>query len=103
MKKEAEELVSSSGGTDGCCSEVMSGGQTRGQMGSRGPTGAASRGGAKHSQKYGPGYASVPGLIVIAPYDAQACKGLLKAAIRIEDPVVFLENELMYGRTFEVP
>src|SRR3546814_6211255 len=67
----------------------------------RGPNGAASRVAAQHSQNYGPWYASVPGLIVIAPYDAQDCKGLLKAAIRSEDPVVFLENKLMYGRTFE--
>ena len=69
----------------------------------RGPNGAASRVGAQHSQNYGPWYASVPGLIVIAPYDAADAKGLLKAAIRTEDPVVFLENELLYGRTFEVP
>jgi len=69
----------------------------------RGPNGAASRVGAQHSQNYGPWYASVPGLIVIAPYDAADAKGLLKAAIRSQDPVVFLENELLYGRTFEVP
>jgi pyruvate dehydrogenase E1 component beta subunit len=69
----------------------------------RGPNGAASRVGAQHSQNYGPWYASVPGLIVIAPYDAADAKGLLKAAIRTTDPVVFLENELMYGRSFDVP
>jgi len=69
----------------------------------RGPNGAASRVGAQHSQNYGPWYASVPGLIVIAPYDAQDAKGLLKAAIRSQDPVVFLENELLYGRSFDVP
>ena len=63
----------------------------------------ASRVGAQHSQNYAPWYASVPGLIVIAPYDAADAKGLLKAAIRTEDPVVFLENELLYGRSFEVP
>jgi pyruvate dehydrogenase E1 component beta subunit len=68
----------------------------------RGPNGAASRVGAQHSQNYGPWYASVPGLIVIAPYDASDAKGLLKAAIRSEDPVVFLENELLYGRNFEL-
>src|SRR3546814_16917329 len=81
----------------------MSGGQGRGPMVFRGPNGAASRVAAQHSQNYGPWYASVPGLIVIAPYDAPDCKGLLKAAIRSEDPVVFLENELMYGRPFAVP
>ena len=81
----------------------MSGGQMRCPIVFRGPNGAASRVGAQHSQNYGPWYASVPGLIVIAPYDAQDAKGLLKAAIRSEDPVVFLENELLYGRTFEIP
>jgi len=81
----------------------MSGGQMRCPVVFRGPNGAASRVGAQHSQNYGPWYASVPGLIVIAPYDAADAKGLLKAAIRSEDPVVFLENELMYGRNFEVP
>ena len=81
----------------------MSGGQMRCPMVFRGPNAAASRVGAQHSQNYGPWYASVPGLIVIAPYDAADCKGLLKAAIRSEDPVVFLENELVYGRSFEVP
>jgi len=81
----------------------MSGGQMRCPIVFRGPNGAASRVGAQHSQNYGPWYASVPGLIVIAPYDAADCKGLLKAAIRSEDPVVFLENELVYGRSFEVP
>lgn len=81
----------------------MSGGQMRCPIVFRGPNGAASRVGAQHSQNYGPWYASVPGLIVIAPYDAADAKGLLKAAIRSEDPVVFLENELVYGRSFEIP
>jgi len=81
----------------------MSGGQMRCPMVFRGPNGAAARVGAQHSQNYGPWYASVPGLIVIAPYDAADAKGLLKAAIRCEDPVVFLENELLYGRSFDVP
>ncbi|WP_267386675.1 pyruvate dehydrogenase complex E1 component subunit beta [Sphingomonas sp. GC_Shp_3] len=81
----------------------MSGGQMRCPIVFRGPNGAASRVGAQHSQNYGPWYASVPGLIVIAPYDAADAKGLLKAAIRTEDPVVFLENELLYGRSFDVP
>ncbi|URW76815.1 pyruvate dehydrogenase complex E1 component subunit beta [Sphingomonas donggukensis] len=81
----------------------MSGGQMRCPIVFRGPNGAASRVGAQHSQNYGPWYASVPGLIVIAPYDAADAKGLLKAAIRSQDPVVFLENELLYGRSFDVP
>jgi len=81
----------------------MSGGQMRCPIVFRGPNGAASRVAAQHSQNYAPWYASVPGLIVIAPYDAADAKGLMKAAIRSEDPVVFLENELLYGRSFEVP
>ncbi|CAN5345003.1 pyruvate dehydrogenase complex E1 component subunit beta [soil metagenome] len=81
----------------------MSGGQMRCPVVFRGPNGAASRVGAQHSQNYGPWYASVPGLIVIAPYDAADAKGLLKAAIRTDDPVVFRENELLYGRSFDVP
>jgi pyruvate dehydrogenase E1 component beta subunit len=79
----------------------MSGGQMRCPVVFRGPNGAASRVGAQHSQNYGPWYASVPGLIVM-PYDASDAKGLLKAAIRSDDPVVFLENELVYGNSFEV-
>ena len=81
----------------------MSGGQMRCPIVFRGPNGAASRVGAQHSQNYGPWYASVPGLVVIAPYDSADAKGLLKAAIRSEDPVVFLENELLYGHSFDVP
>lgn len=81
----------------------MSGGQMRCPVVFRGPNAAASRVGAQHSQNYAPWYASVPGLIVIAPYDASDAKGLLKAAIRSDDPVVFLENELVYGRSFELP
>ena len=81
----------------------MSGGQMRCPMVFRGPNGAAARVGAQHSQNYAPWYASVPGLIVIAPYSAADAKGLLKAAIRTEDPVVFLENELLYGQHFDVP
>ena len=81
----------------------MSGGQMRCPVVFRGPNGAASRVGAQHSQNYGPWYASVPGLVVIAPYSASDAKGLLKAAIRSEDPVVFLENELLYGQSMEVP
>ncbi len=81
----------------------MSGGQMRCPIVFRGPNGAAARVAAQHSQNYGPWYASVPGLIVIAPYSAADAKGLLKAAIRIDDPVVFLENELLYGQHFDVP
>ena len=81
----------------------MSGGQMRCPVVFRGPNGAAARVGAQHSQNYGSWYAHVPGLVVIAPYDASDAKGLLKAAIRSEDPVVFLENELVYGRSFELP
>ncbi|MEO7602921.1 MAG: pyruvate dehydrogenase complex E1 component subunit beta [Sphingomicrobium sp.] len=81
----------------------MSGGQMRCPIVFRGPNGSASRVGAQHSQNYAPWYASVPGLVVIAPYDAADAKGLLKAAIRSDDPVVFLENELLYGQNFDVP
>src|SRR5918993_322393 len=81
----------------------MSGGQMRCPVVFRGPNGAASRVAAQHSQNYAPWYASVPGLVVIAPYSAADAKGLLKAAIRSEDPVVFLENELLYGQHFDVP
>jgi len=81
----------------------MSGGQMRCPIVFRGPNGAAARVGAQHSQNYGPWYASVPGLVVIAPYSAADAKGLLKAAIRTDDPVVFLENELLYGQHFDVP
>jgi len=81
----------------------MSGGQMRCPIVFRGPNGAASRVAAQHSQNYAPWYAHVPGLVVIAPYDAADAKGLLKAAIRSEDPVVFLENELLYGHSFDVP
>lgn len=68
----------------------------------RGPNGAAAGVGAQHSQCYGAWYAHCPGLKVISPYSAEDCKGLLKAAIRDPDPVVFLENELLYGQQFEV-
>ena len=81
----------------------MSGGQMRCPVVFRGPNGAAARVAAQHSQNYAPWYASVPGLIVISPYSAADAKGLLKAAIRTDDPVVFLENELLYGQSFEVP
>jgi len=81
----------------------MSGGQMRCPIVFRGPNGAASRVGAQHSHDYASWYANVPGLKVVAPYDAADAKGLLKAAIRDPNPIVFLEHELMYGETFEVP
>ncbi len=81
----------------------MSGGQIRAPIVFRGPNGAASRVAAQHSQDYGSWYAHVPGLKVVAPYDAADAKGLLKAAIRDPNPVVFLEHEMMYGIEFDVP
>ena len=81
----------------------MSGGQIRASIVFRGPNGAASRVGAQHSQDYSAWYAQVPGLKVIAPYDAADAKGLLKSAIRDPNPVVFLEHEMMYGLEFDVP
>jgi pyruvate dehydrogenase E1 component beta subunit len=81
----------------------MSGGQMACSIVFRGPNAAASRVGAQHSQDYAPWYGHVPGLIVLAPYDAADAKGLLKAAIRDPNPVVFLEHELVYGETFDVP
>lgn len=81
----------------------MSGGQVRCPIVFRGPNGAASRVGAQHSQCYASWYAHIPGLIVIAPYTAADHKGLLKAAIRNPNPVVFLENEILYGHAHEAP
>jgi len=81
----------------------MSGGQIRADIVFRGPNGAASRVGAQHSQDYSAWYAQIPGLKVIAPYDAADAKGLLKAAIRDPNPVVFLEHEMLYGTEFDVP
>ena len=81
----------------------MSGGQMRCSIVFRGPNGVAARVAAQHSQDYSAWYASVPGLKVIAPYTAADAKGLLKAAIRDPSPVIFLENELLYGQSFEVP
>lgn len=81
----------------------MSGGQIRAPIVFRGPNGAASRVGAQHSQDYSAWYANVPGLKVVAPYDAADAKGLLKSAIRDPNPVVFLEHEMMYGIEFDVP
>ncbi len=81
----------------------MSGGQIKSSIVFRGPNGAASRVGAQHSQDYAAWYGNVPGLKVVAPYDAADAKGLLKAAIRDPNPVVFLEHEMMYGHEFDIP
>ncbi|MEJ8573180.1 pyruvate dehydrogenase complex E1 component subunit beta [Microbaculum marinum] len=81
----------------------MSGGQITCSIVFRGPNGAASRVAAQHSQDYAAWYGQVPGLIVVQPYTAADAKGLLKAAIRNPNPVVFLENEILYGHTFPVP
>jgi pyruvate dehydrogenase E1 component beta subunit len=81
----------------------MSGGQMHCPIVFRGPNGAAARVAAQHSQDFSAWYASVPGLKVIAPYTAADAKGLLKAAIRDPSPVMFLENEILYGQSFDVP
>ena len=81
----------------------MSGGQMGSPLVFRGPNGAAARVGAQHSQDYAAWYAHVPGLKVVQPYSAADAKGLLKSAIRDPNPVVFLENEILYGKSFEVP
>ena len=81
----------------------MSGGQVTSHIVFRGPNGPAARVGAQHSQDYSAWYSHVPGLKVIAPYTAADAKGLLKAAIRDPNPVVFLENEILYGKSFPVP
>jgi pyruvate dehydrogenase E1 component beta subunit len=81
----------------------MSGGQMSCPIVFRGPNGAAARVAAQHSQDYSAWYASVPGMKVIAPYFAADAKGLLKAAIRDPNPVIFLENEIVYGKSFPVP
>ncbi len=81
----------------------MAGGQMGCPIVFRGPNGAAARVGAQHSQCYASWYAHCPGLKVVAPYDAADAKGLLKAAIRDPNPVIFLENEILYGKSFEVP
>ncbi|QIR84316.1 pyruvate dehydrogenase complex E1 component subunit beta [Paracoccus sp. AK26] len=81
----------------------MSGGQMGCPIVFRGPNGAAARVAAQHSQDYAAWYASVPGLKVVMPYSAADAKGLMKQAIRDPNPVIFLENEILYGRSFEVP
>ncbi|MEL6102555.1 MAG: pyruvate dehydrogenase complex E1 component subunit beta [Pseudomonadota bacterium] len=81
----------------------MSGGQMGAPMVFRGPNGAAARVGAQHSQDYAAWYMQIPGLKVVMPYSAADTKGLMKTAIRDDNPVIFLENEILYGRSFEVP
>ncbi len=91
-----DQIVNSAAKTN-----YMSGGQVRCPIVFRGPNGAASRVGAQHSQCYAAWYGSIPGLKVISPYSAADAKGLLKAAIRDPNPVIFLENEITYGYSFE--
>ena len=81
----------------------MSGGQMGCPIVFRGPNGAAARVGAQHSHDYAAWYSNVPGLKVVMPYSASDAKGLLKSAIRDPNPVIFLENEIMYGKSFDVP
>lgn len=93
-----DQIVNSAAKTN-----YMSGGQLGCPIVFRGPNGAAARVGAQHSQNYAALYAHIPGLKVIAPYSAEDSKGLLISAIRDDNPVIFLENEIMYGQSFEVP
>jgi pyruvate dehydrogenase E1 component beta subunit len=93
-----DQLINSAAKT-----RYMSGGQMHAPIVFRGPNGPASRVGAQHSQDYSSWYAHIPGLKVVAPYFAADAKGLLKAAIRDPNPVIFLENEIVYGRSFPVP
>jgi len=93
-----DQIINSAGKT-----RYMSGGQMSSPIVFRGPNGPAARVGAQHSQDYSSWYAHVPGIKVIAPYFASDAKGLLKAAIRDPNPVIFLENEICYGRSFPVP
>jgi len=92
-----DQIVNSAAKTN-----YMSGGQLGCSIVFRGPNGAAARVGAQHSQNYAATYAHIPGLKVIAPYSAEDNKGLLKSAIRDNNPVIFLENEIMYGQSFDV-
>ncbi len=93
-----DQIINSAGKT-----LYMSGGQIENPIVFRGPNGAAARVAAQHSQCYASWYAHCPGLKVVAPYSAADAKGLLKSAIRDPNPVIFLENEILYGRSFEVP
>ncbi|HXY89731.1 MAG TPA: pyruvate dehydrogenase complex E1 component subunit beta [Xanthobacteraceae bacterium] len=93
-----DQLVNSAAKT-----HYMSGGQVSCSIVFRGPNGAAARVAAQHSQDYSSWFSHIPGLKVIAPYTAADAKGLLKAAIRDPNPVIFLENEILYGKSFPVP
>jgi len=93
-----DQIVNSAAKTN-----YMSGGQLGCPIVFRGPNGAAARVAAQHSQNFAAIYSHIPGLKVIAPYSADDAKGLLISAIRDDNPVVFLENEIMYGRSFEIP
>jgi len=93
-----DQLINSAAKT-----RYMSGGQIGSSVVFRGPNGAAARVAAQHSQDYSAWYSHIPGLKVIAPYTASDAKGLLKAAIRDPNPVIFLENEILYGQSFPVP
>lgn len=93
-----DQIVNSAAKTN-----YMSGGQMGSPIVFRGPNGAAARVAAQHSQCYASWYAHIPGLKVVAPWSAADAKGLLKAAIRDPNPVIFLENEILYGQSFEVP
>jgi pyruvate dehydrogenase E1 component beta subunit len=93
-----DQLINSAAKT-----RYMSGGQMSSSIVFRGPNGAAARVAAQHSQDYSAWYAHVPGLKVIAPYSAADAKGLLKSAIRDPNPIIFLENEILYGKSFDVP
>jgi pyruvate dehydrogenase E1 component beta subunit len=93
-----DQIVNSAAKTN-----YMSGGQMGSPIVFRGPNGAAARVAAQHSQCYASWYAHIPGLKVVAPWSAADAKGLLKSAIRDPNPVIFLENEMLYGQSFEVP
>ena len=93
-----DQIVNSAAKTN-----YMSGGQLGCPIVFRGPNGAAARVAAQHSQNFAAIYSHIPGLKVIAPYSADDAKGLLINAIRDDNPVIFLENEIMYGRSFEIP
>src|SRR5437899_7615195 len=93
-----DQLINSAAKT-----RYMSGGQIKVSIVFRGPNGPAARVAAQHSQDYSSWYSHIPGLKVVAPYGAADAKGLLKSAIRDRNPVVFLENEILYGHSFPVP